>query len=358
MIRVAHVVASFDVGGLQKGVVSIVNNSRACQHLVISCGPGMGMASRLDRGDAESLGLASGQRGSVAEALADRLRSFGADVLHTRNWPTLVDGWRARRRAGTRSHVHGYHGRDASAAAGFGIKRRLVGRFLSRRLDGVVTLTDHMAREYLAEFGAPRGGLRVIANGVELPDPVSHARDADAPFTTLAVGRLDKVKDHESLICAFARMANRGSGDRLRIVGDGPEREALGRVCECEGVAANVELLGLVEDPSAAYFEADAFVQSSIYEGMSNTLAEAMAAGLPCVATRVGGNPDVLGDVGVLYEPGDVEALSRNLEQLKEDPEGATRLGRASRARAERCFGMDRMVQAYDELYTEVSGRS
>ena len=358
MIRVAHVVASFDVGGLQKGVVNIINRSRGCQHLVVSFGPGLAMADRLDHGDVESLGLEPGQRRSLAAALRDVLQRFGADVVHTRNWPTLVDGWRARRRARTASHVHGYHGRDASGARGFGWKRRLIGRALTRSLDAVVTLTPHMAEEYTRDFGTPKRGLHVIENGVELPEVAVSRRTAGDPLQVLAVGRLDPVKDYGSLIRAFARMPGRGVDDRLVIAGDGPEREALAATCDREGVADAVKMPGMLQNTAAVYRDADVFVQSSVYEGMSNTLAEAMAAGLPCVASRVGGNPDVVGGAGVFYESGDDAVLAERLAALRRDPARASALGDAARERAREVFGMDRMVQAYDELYHELAGRS
>lgn len=358
MIRVAHVVASFDVGGLQKGVVNIVNLSRACRHLVVSFGPGLAMAERLRQGDVETLGLEPGQRRSLAGALRDVLRRFGADVVHTRNWPTLVDGWRARRKARTGAHVHGYHGRDASGARGFGWKRRVVGRVLTRSLDAVVTLTQNMAREYARDFGAPKRGMQVIENGVEVPETAARRRAAGDPFRVLAVGRLDPVKDYGSLIRAFAGMEGRASEDRLVIVGDGPERQMLHEAASAEGVADSVEMPGMLPSAAAAYQDADVFVQSSIYEGMSNTLAEAMAAGLPCVATRVGGNPDVTGDAGLLYESGDTAALGTHLAKLKQDPGGAAAMGDAARERAKSVFGMSRMVDAYDALYQELAGGS
>ena len=358
MIRIAHVVASFDVGGLQKGVVNIVNLSRECQHLVVSFGPGLAMAEHLRHGDVETLGLEPGQRRSLAGSLRDVLQRFGADVVHTRNWPTLVDGWRARRKARTGSHVHGYHGRDASGARGFGWKRRVIGRALTRSLDAVVTLTQNMAREYTREFGAPKRGLHVIENGVEIPETTARRRGTADPFRVLAVGRLDPVKDYPSLIRAFACMEGRGPDDRLVIVGDGPERDAMRAACGHAGVTEAVEMAGMVPSAAAAYQEADVFVQSSIYEGMSNTLVEAMAAGLPCVATRVGGNPDVLADAGVLYESGDTSELATHLATLKRDPSRARALGDAARERARAVFGLTRMVQAYDELYHELAKRS
>ena len=356
MIRVAHVVASFGVGGLQKGVVNVVNRSDASafDHLIVSVGPDLAMADRLERGRVETLGLASGEKGSLGKALAGLLRGFGADVVHTRNWPTLVDGWRARRRARTRAHIHGYHGRDAAGAHGFGWKRRVVGRCLTRFVDSVVVLTRNMGAEYERDFGAPRGGMRVIPNGVELPDDRPRHRAADDPFRVLAVGRLDPVKNYGSLIRAFATMAGRGAQDRLVILGEGPDRDLLLAAASEAGVADAVEMPGMVTETAAEYARADVFVQSSIYEGMSNTLTEAMATGLPVLATRVGGNPDVVGDAGVLYSSGDEPALARHLAEFRSAPSLAAELGNLARHRAESEFSYERMIGSYEGLYREL----
>lgn len=360
MIRVAHVVASFGVGGLQKGVVNVVNKSDAStfEHLIISIGPELAMADRLERGSVETLGLASGQKGSLGKALGEMLRRFGADVVHTRNWPTLFDGWRARRRAQVCAHVHGYHGRDAAGAHGFDWKRRLLGRWITRFVDAVVVLTRNMGSEYERDFGAPRGGLRVIPNGVALPDQPCRVRSADDPYRVLAVGRLDPVKDYPSLIRAFAAMDGRSPEDRLVIVGDGPERERLESVASESGVGDAVELPGMIRDTAAQYASADVFVQSSIYEGMSNTLAEAMAAGLPVVATSVGGNPDVVGDAGVLYGAGDEAGLSRQLAEFRRDTAAARSLGERARERVATEFSYDRMIGSYEGLYREMAERN
>ncbi|MAG57458.1 MAG: hypothetical protein CMJ83_14295 [Planctomycetes bacterium] len=360
MIRIAHIVASFDVGGLQKGVVNLINRTDAgtFTHLVLSLGPGMAMAERLTVGEAESLGVSTGERRSLARAIAERIRQFGADVVHTRNWPTFADGCRARRRAKIKAHIHGYHGRDASGAVGFGWKRRIVGKILTRFTDRIVVLTRAMGNEYRNEFGTPRGGMRVIPNGVELPDVVRRRRAVGDPYRVLAVGRLDPVKDYASLLQAFASMHGRGPEDRLVIAGDGPERDGLRLAAQRAGIVDSVEMPGLVRDPSRLYGEADVFVQSSLYEGMSNTIAEAMASGLPVIATAVGGNPDVVGDAGILYRSGDVSALADRLAELRADPDRATGLAAAARARVESEFSYERMVGSYEELYRDVSGRS
>lgn len=357
-LRVAHLVASFEVGGLQKGVATLVNAGSAdVEHLVISMSPDAPMAERLSRGRVETLGVPFGERAGLGPRVAALLRSFRPDVLHTRNWPTLVDGSRARKLARVAVHVHGHHGRDAATAGGFGWKRRLAGRLLSRRLQRVVTLTESMAAEWRREFGRPRRGITLIPNGVVLPEEPAPLSAAGAPFRVLAVGRLDPVKDYPTLFEAFARMEGRGPEDRLVLVGEGPEEAGLrllARELELEGA---VTWAGRVVPATPFFGHADVFVQSSIYEGMSNTVAEAMAAGLAVVATDSGGNPDVLGETGLFFLPGDVDGLARHLARLKCDVEERGRLARAARRRAEERYSVSAMVSSYETLWRELAGR-
>jgi glycosyltransferase involved in cell wall biosynthesis len=359
MIRVAHVIASFDVGGLQKGVLNLVNRSdpTSFRHLIVSFSDGVAMADRLERGEVETLGMNHGQRRSLVEPLRAVLRRFKADILHTRNWPTLIDGVRSRRRALVPSHVHGYHGRDLTGAAGFGFRRRFIGRILTRRTDVVVALTQAMGAEYSAAFGLPKGGLRIVPNGVAPVEGEARARDPSAPFVVVAAGRLDPVKDYPSLIRAFARMDGRGPDDRLVLVGDGPEKNRLAEVAREAGVPSQVEMPGMVRPVEPVYARADAFVQSSFYEGMSNTLVEAMAAGIPVVATRVGGNADVVGDAGLLYPSGADDALAAHLSFLRSRPDQALALGQRARERVRREFTFERMVRGYEDVYRDLAAR-
>lgn len=358
-LRVLHLVASFDTGGLQKGVATLVNHGDASrfEHLVLSMSPSIEMAERLVHGDVKTLGVGFGQAANLGARVAEVARAFGADVLHTRNWPTLVDGWRARRALGRIPHVHGHHGRDADTARRFGFKRELLGRIITRGLDRVVTLTSAMADEYRSSFGRARGGLSLIPNGVVIPEVAARPRRPGDPFHVLAVGRLDPVKDYGTLVRAFAAMPGREPEDRLTIAGGGPEMDALRQVAADAGVAEQVLLPGPVHPVQPLYLEAHAFVQSSIYEGMSNTVAEAMAAGLPVIATRRGGNPDVVGDAGHLIEAEDVLALSGRLGEVRGDPGAATALGSAARDRAEQRFSVAAMVSGYEAVWTEIHER-
>jgi glycosyltransferase involved in cell wall biosynthesis len=169
--------------------------------------------------------------------------------------------------------------------------------------------------------------------------------------TVLSVGRLRAPKDFTTLVRAVA--ACEPGSVRLQIAGDGPDRDRVAGEIARLGLGAAVELLGARDDVQDLLAAADIFVLSSRSEGMPMTVLEAMAAGLPVVASAVGGVPEAVGDgeTGTLVPPGDPDALGRALAVLVADAELRDRLGAAGRRRAEREFGLAGFRRAHLELY-------
>ncbi len=360
-LRVVHLVTSFDTGGLQNGIVNLINHSdpRRVEHTVLSMWPETGLASRLCRGDVRSLGFTRGRVPHAWRQVARSLNELRPHVLHTRNWGTYPDGIRAARSAGVKACIHGFHGRDIHNAGGEILRRRILGRLLAFRTTRIVTLTPTMKREYMRDFRVPARMIEVIPNGIDLGRVAEFEADeaVRSTFTVAAVGRLDPVKNFGMLIRAFHRCRSRAPTDRLVIAGDGPERERLEALVSDLEMNSAVKFLGLRKDVPAVLKGADLFVQPSIYEGMSNTLVEAMACGIPVVATDVGGNADVVGRDGeaVLVPSDDAEALQGVLERLRSDPVELRRLGEAGRDRVRERFGLERMVDRYTALYESVA---
>jgi len=224
-----------------------------------------------------------------------------------------------------------------------------------------VTVVSAQVRDFCtAHIGLPAGKLVLIPNGVELPPaPLASRQEVRAelglPLDALvagAAGRLDPVKGVRFLIQALARLG----GVHLAIVGDGPERAALEALAERLGVAGRVHWLGHWHDVQQVLPAFDLFVQPSLHEGLPNTVLEAMAAGLPVVATAVGGTPEAVldGVTGLLVHPGDPEALARAISRLLDDPATCQAMGQAGRERVAQNFTVERMIAQTETLYEQL----
>lgn len=356
-VHVVHLVASFDTGGLQNGIVNLANHmdTERVRHTVLSISPQMGLADRLQHADAISLNIGAGSHRGAWRQVADRLRDLDTDILHTRNQATWPDGIRAARQARIRSRIHGFHGRDLGQIEGLPFTRRVLGRVLATATDRFVTLTPSMRDEFGAEFFLSPSRIDVIANGFDLSRFASRttATNQATPFTVATVGRLAPVKNISLLLRAFASMKHRLQDDRLIVAGDGEERAALELLANELGIADCVEFLGMVEEPAPIYSLADIYVQPSLYEGMSNTLVEAMGSGVPVIATDVGGNRDVVGQDGggVLVPSNDVDALTAALDNWRSNAVARREAGLAGQQRALEQFSLKRMVEAYLAVY-------
>jgi glycosyltransferase involved in cell wall biosynthesis len=198
----------------------------------------------------------------------------------------------------------------------------------------------------------------VIHNGVDLDRPRRRDGARARPVALLSVGRLRPPKDFLTLVRAVAALEP--GSVRLRIAGDGPDRAALSAEVARLGLDGVVELLGERHDVDELLAAADLLVLSSDSEGLPLSVLEAMAAGLPVVASAVGGVPELVrdGETGLLVPPGDPGALARALAGLVADPELRARAGAAGRRRAEREFSLDACRQAHVELYRELVTRN
>jgi glycosyltransferase involved in cell wall biosynthesis len=189
----------------------------------------------------------------------------------------------------------------------------------------------------------------VIPNSVDPGDPPA-ARGSSVPVKIVTVGRLAWPKDYETLIRAFATL---GPGAVLSVVGDGPLRPEIERELDVKGLTDRVTLVGEVDDVRARLADADIFVLASRSEGMPMSILEAMAAGLPVVASSVGGVPEVVvdGQSGFLVAPSHPDELADRLRRLTEDERLRRAFGAAGRARVEERFALAASQRAHLQLY-------
>lgn len=218
----------------------------------------------------------------------------------------------------------------------------------------LVAVSDDIRRTAAGGSKALADNVELIYNGVALTRFAASAggRGPESPVTLTVVARFVPVKRLDVLLDAVSRIRSDRNW-RLQIVGDGPEQERLAAMSRQLGVAGRVHFLGFRSDVPAVLAASDVFVLSSDSEGLSVSLLESMAAGLPAVATDVGGNRELItdGHTGYLVPPGDPDALASKLEALIEDASKRRAMGGAARRRAERLFDANAMVDRYLNLY-------
>jgi len=367
---IAHVIPTLRIAGLENVVARLTDRLRAhLDHVVITPAGDGPVRARFPVG-VPVIPMAEQHRPDQWNALrmARLFRSLRPDIVHSRNW-SCVDAIIGARLAGVPIVIHSEHGREASDPEGRDRVRRLGRRVLSPMVDQFVTVSRDLARWLVEDVGLPRRKVLPICNGVDTyrfcpgGRQVARATLGIGPERIVigTVGRLDPVKDQAGLLRAFSRIADDPRA-LLLIAGEGPCRAELEATVSALGLDGRVRLLGERDDVPHVLAAMDVFVLCSIGEGISNTILEAMATGLPVVATRVGGNPELVvdGNTGFLVVPRSPAALAAPLRRYLEDPGLVAHHGRSARDLAEAEFSLERMVGAYEELYErllDVKGR-
>ena len=308
--------------------------------------------------------------------LARLIRKEQPQILHTHTAKAGAVGRVAALLAGSRRPpiiVHTFHGHVLRGY--FGPLRSLFFRLLERWLAGHTTAlvaVSPQVRDDLVALGvAPRERFAVIRLGIELEERVAVVQDgrlesrrylgipADR-FTIGWIGRMTSVKRTDDILLAFKRLRDNGVEATLCLVGDGPDRGDLERRAHDLGVVRDTLFLGYQEDVAPFYAAFDALVLPSSNEGTPVSAIEALAAGRPVVATRVGGVPDVVrdGEDGFLVDAGATNDLGDRLEQLARRPELRARMGERGRDRVLPRYAVDRLVHDVDQLYKSLVAAS
>jgi sugar transferase (PEP-CTERM/EpsH1 system associated) len=367
---IVHILHRFDTGGLENGVVNLINHlpAAAFRHKVVALTEVTEFRHRLQDAGVECVALhkAPGHGARLYPQLWRLLRAWRPAVVHTRNLAALemqVAAWAAR----VPVRIHGEHGRDVEDMDGSSRHHQRLRRLYAPFVQRYVALSQDLASYLTQRVGISPHRVAQIYNGVDdhLFRPPAGARPAisAAPFAAPdhfligTVGRMQTVKHQLLLVRAFVRMLALAPSLRGRVrlvmVGEGPLRTEAQALLDAAGVAGLAWLPGERRDVADVMRGLDCFVLPSLAEGISNTILEAMATGLPVVATAVGGNPElvVAGTTGTLVPSDDVEALARALTAVASDPVRAQAMGRAGRAEVERRFSLQAMVSGYQDLY-------
>jgi sugar transferase (PEP-CTERM/EpsH1 system associated) len=365
-LRIMHVIDSLGVGGTEEGVRKVLAGLDPCafEQTVCTVAP----SSEVDvksgsRVISLSLGRSNGERKLLVgkmKALFERERPH---VVHSRNWGA-IEAVVAARMAGVGTVVHSEHGLEASTYRRQPWRRNVIRRLCFSWADRVFAVSGSLRTYYAKQLRMTESRMDVIANGVDTEKfrPQEDVRRSTrqklgaGPDTLVigAVGRLDPVKDHQTLFRAVDSFLSLGLPVQLVIVGEGSERRALEAQIQARtSLARRTSFVGETSDIVSQLNSFDVFVLPSLAEGMSNALLEAMSVGVACVATRVGGNAELIeeGSSGLLFEAGNWEMLAAYLKTLALDPELRFDLGRKARRRVENCFSLDLMLRKYAHMY-------
>jgi sugar transferase (PEP-CTERM/EpsH1 system associated) len=357
-----------EIGGLESIVVDLVREGRRLgQDVAVVCleGPGV-LAQEVEAQGArlDSLHKPPGIRLEMFGRLRSLFRELRPDVVHTHQIGALFYAGPAARRAGVPVVVHTEHGKHYDRPS----RTRWLGRLAGRRAARFFCVSADIAAAAEAHRIVPRRKLHVVPNGIDT-DRFRDRGEGNGVRTSLGippgapvvgtVGRLCEIKRQDLLIRAFQQVRARPAEAHLLFVGDGPWMGPLRELVAGLGLSERAHFAGYQPRP-APYLQAmDVFALTSRSEGMPLVVLEAWAAGVPVVATRVGGLPELVDDgrTGILVDFGDEAALAHALGGLIADPSRARRVGEAGRERVESRYSLRRMAGEYQRHYDELLGR-
>lgn len=367
---IAHIVFRFDFGGLENGVVNLINflPPERFRHAVIALTQASGFQARLARPDIQvhALDKRPGKDPRAYLRLFRLLRALRPAIVHTRNFATL-DCMPVARLAGVPRGIHGEHGWDVFDPDGTRRRYRVVRRLLNPMIDRFVAVSREIEQWLTGSVGIRPAKVVRICNGVDTRRfaPAGSATRVLVPPPwrepgTVVIGtvaRMAAIKDPLNLVRAFIalRSAPGGRAARLLFVGDGDLKSAAEQLLREAGALEAAWLPGSRDDVPQLLREMDVFALGSRREGISNTVLEAMASGLPVVATATGGNLELVrdGEAGRLVPPGDAAALAAALLAYVTDPQLRGAHGRRARQLAEHEYSLRTMVDAYAALYSQ-----
>jgi len=370
LAKIIHIIYSLNPGGLENGVVNLVNNMDNFKFKNIICCLSQGgifekRLNKLIRLD--KMFKKPGNDYQLYIKLIKYLKEIKPTIVHTRNWAGM-DGIIAAKIAGVPIIVHGEHGFEITDLTGQNKKRKFIRKLvLSTMIDKIVTVSKNLKNRLINEIKIKPEKIIHIPNGVDTNKFNIYKKEftrkkfgfKKKDFIIGIVARLDPIKNHKTLISVFKEIVAIHPNTNLVIVGDGSLRNKLENQTYQLGIKNKVIFMGERDDVPEILKTFDIFVLPSLNEGMSNTILEAMATGIPVIASNVGGNPELVidGRTGFLFPTNDVESLVQKIKTYILHLELKQKHGYNARKRAEEKFSLDQMVRRYEELYVELVER-
>ena len=366
---IAHVVQNFGTGGMENGMVNLINRlpQERYRHAIICLAGRSEFALRITNPDVtwHDIGKRPGHDLVWYGRLYRLLRDLKPNILHTRNLSTLEAQF-VGALARIPARVHGEHGRDVFDLEGKNRKYNLLRKAASLIIHRYITVSQDLAGWLRDTVGVPAARITQIYNGVDRahfqprqgkrPDLGRPDFFSGATCVFGSIGRMAAVKDYPGLTRAFIQLCRtqpNPEGLRLIIVGDGIARKTCQDMLDAAGLGQQAWLPGDRSDTPDWLRSFDVFVLNSLGEGISNTILEAMATGLPVIATRVGGNPELVhpGLNGELIPSGEPDTLAQALAEYNNDVVRRQTEGKAARNRIEADFDWERATAAYVAVY-------
>ncbi|ADE16286.1 sugar transferase, PEP-CTERM/EpsH1 system associated [Nitrosococcus halophilus Nc 4] len=364
---IAHVIFRLQTGGLENGLVNLINHTaERYRHIIICLRDSTDFAQRIQQSDLAIYALhkREGKDPIIYFRLWRLLQGIKPSIVHTRNLAALeMQGPAAL--AGVPIRIHGEHGWDIHDPEGKNWRYRWLRRLHQPLIHQYIALSRPIVNYLCENVGIPPLRIKHIYNGVDTKRfhpkrdrsllPTGFAAEDSLIIGT--VGRLEPIKDQLTLVQAFVNLVRRIPGSenylRLVVIGEGSLRPQLESLITEADMTQLVWFAGERADVSALLQSMDIFVLPSLAEGISNTILEAMATGLPVVATRVGGNPELVADTltGYLIPAADPGAMADSLASYVQNQNLIEEQGQAARRRVEEKFGIKSMVAQYTTLY-------
>jgi len=360
---ILHVVISFETGGLERFVIDLIRFSADHFNHRVVCLERIG--ELVTSGGLENITCLEIRPGLQFKCIVDLrsiIKAYQIDLIHTHNEKALFYGAISGLLSGI-PVVHTKHGKNQIT-----FKARIRNNLLARLCKKTIAVSRDAALQCIENEKIPAAKVMVIHNGVDI-DAFSNRKDAALCRNSLGieagvpiigiVARLAEVKDHATLFQACNILNEKKIDFRLVVIGDGPLKGKLITLSDSLGLQNKIIFTGARRDIPEFLNAMDIFVLSSISEGISLTLLEAMSCYLPIVATNVGGNPEVVidGETGFLVPPQNAEALADKLMLLIREPDVRKRMGHAGRDRTVKFFSMQKAVSDYEKCYWQVIGK-
>lgn len=369
---ICHVIHAMGVGGAEVLVDQMVRRMAEEFRCVVAVLDDIGELGRRLHHDGIAVEHLQRSPG-IDRRCARRLRRFadqqGAVLLHAHQCTPFFQAMLSRGFTGSRPVVFTEHGRHFPDYPSR--KRMVVNRLLLQNEDRLIGCGGAVRTALIQNEGLPSSRVEVIYNGVDLAASAGSSADArqriraefgygEHDFVAVQVARLHELKDHQTALKTIDAVRREVPHVRLLLAGEGEQRQAIEDSVRRMGLQQHVTLAGTRSDVADLLAAADAFLMTSISEGIPLTVIEAMAAGKPVVSTAVGGIPEMIvhGQSGFLAASGDAKALAESLMALQKNPVLAAEMADLASREAEARFSLDAMLSSYRQVYQEVIAAS